>query len=172
MPAPPSVTGPSYALVSTDAGRHWSESELPAGFVPSTVRCSGGGRCLTAGYRYDGSGEQSPTGVVLYSDDGGTTWAAATLSTASAGFSSVSCSGGSDCVATSNEPGSAISDVFATTDGGKTWDAVPADRVPLSLLISVSCGTSSSCWASGLRLPDRREPARGHRHPAAADVDR
>jgi photosystem II stability/assembly factor-like uncharacterized protein len=145
------VTGASFALVTADAGRHWSESELPAGFVPSAVRCLTGGRCVTAGYRDRGSGEQSPAGVALYSEDGGATWAPATLSATSAGFISVSCGGDSDCVATSMEPGTAVSDVFVTTDGGETWDVVPANQVPSSLLISVSCATGPSCWAAGLR---------------------
>jgi photosystem II stability/assembly factor-like uncharacterized protein len=104
---------------------------------------------VTAGYQYQGSGEQSPAGVVLYSDDGGATWAPATLPAPSTGLTSISCSGDLDCVATSTTPGIARSDVWVTPDGGKTWDAVPANQVPSSLLISVSCAASSSCWASG-----------------------
>jgi photosystem II stability/assembly factor-like uncharacterized protein len=54
-------------------------------------------------------------------------------------------------VATSNHPGTPVSDVFVTTDGGATWGAIAAADIPPALLVSVSCGTGSSCWAAGLR---------------------
>ena len=141
------AAGPAgRALVTTDSGARWSESELPAGFVPLHVACFVGGRCIATG----SGGPESTAGDALYSADGGSTWVGAAVPSDVGTLGSVTCSDGSDCVATvAGGGGPTASDLVATTDSGTTWTQVPAVGLPTSVVLGLSCPTSAYCWLSG-----------------------
>jgi photosystem II stability/assembly factor-like uncharacterized protein len=153
----------SFALVTADAGKSWTRSALPDGFVPLRVACGADAPCLVSGYW-----RQSFEGGVLYSTDGGSTWTAARLPAGTAAVTSISCGDSSHCLATTmGDESSSISStsgpsgptaapvlrlqssVLATTDGGLTWQATAGGVAP-SLLTSLSCVTPSYCWTSGV----------------------
>jgi len=140
-------SGPfGLALVTTDSGASWSESGLPAGFLPLDVTCFVGGRCIATG----AGGPQSTEGDALYSTDGGSTWVGAAVPTDIATLGTVTCSASSDCLATvAGGDGPTASNLLATTDSGMTWARVPAVGLPTSVVLAMSCPTSSYCWLSG-----------------------
>jgi photosystem II stability/assembly factor-like uncharacterized protein len=140
--------GPAgLALITTDGGAGWSESELPAGFVPVQVRCFVGGRCLATG---GGGGPQSTQGEALYSADGGSTWLPAAVPPDIGTMGAVTCGDAAACLATvAGGDGPTASNLVATTDSGMTWARVPAAGLPTSVVLGMSCATSSYCWSSG-----------------------
>jgi photosystem II stability/assembly factor-like uncharacterized protein len=153
----PEATG--VAVVTTDAGLHWSASELPAGFVPLHVMCFVGGRCIATG----AGGPQSTGGAALSSTDGGSIWVPAAVPAGVGILGTVTCSDTSDCLATTaGGGGPTASHLLATTDGGMTWATVTAGGLPTSVVLSMSCATSTYCWLSGalisLRALDNESP--------------
>lgn len=143
--------GPSTALVTTDGGESWSASDLPQGFDALSGRCSVGGNCLLTGFD---EGSSAP-GVVEHSSDGGSTWSPAAIPAGVGPLTQVSCGDPSDCYATEFGGAGAVpqSGVLATSDGGQTWSSTGSGDLPDSLLTSISCPSSSYCWASGVIIP-------------------
>ena len=143
-----SISG--LALITTDAGASWSESDLPAGYVPYDVRCFTGGVCMATG----GDGPSWVDGAAVMSGDGGRTWQSAQVPSGLGPVESLSCSDASHCLAVANSvTGPAASALLNTADGGRVWLAAPARGLPSSLLSDVACATASSCWVSGALLP-------------------
>jgi photosystem II stability/assembly factor-like uncharacterized protein len=140
-------SGPAgLALVTTDGGAGWSESALPAGFVPLHVTCFVSGRCIATG----AGGPDATRGDALSSTDGGSTWTGAVVPPDIGTLGSVSCSDGSDCLATvAGGGGPTAGNLLATTDWGTTWTRVAATGLPTSVVLGMSCPTNSYCWLSG-----------------------
>src|ERR1035437_4895587 len=156
-------TGPTpTAYFTADGGQSWTTSALPPSFVPSAndqpaLDCFPDGRCVATGT--DGFGPSSQElASMIYSTDGGATWASATAPSMTAISGLMSCSDDSHCVSieSSNDSNGyqTASGELVTNNGGRTWSALPAAglaslnaSVPLSF-DSISCPTDSQCWAS------------------------
>lgn len=150
--------GASYAVATIDGGSSWTESELSARFVPVGIHCFSAGSCIATGFEQQASSGASP-GAALYSTDGGSTWSSATLPAGIGPVTSIWCSTASDCLATARgnatEQLAAGAGVLVTTDAGQSWTAAAAEGLPPSLLTSIACATSSSCWMAGVVPPAR-----------------
>lgn len=144
-----------YVLKTADGGESWSDSALPADFVPAEAKCFAGGGCTVVGA--EGLSPAGPLvqGAALSSADGGQTWVAATLPDEAGPLSAVSCSDQTDCVAVTAQAASEVdtSQVLVTADGGQSWTLAPAVGLPASRVFAITCPTSSYCWASGTQLP-------------------
>lgn len=156
-------TGPTpTAYFTADGGQSWTTSALPPSFVPSAndqpaLDCFPDGRCVATGT--DGFGPSSQElASMIYSTDGGATWASATAPSMTAISGLMSCSDDSHCVSieSSNDSNGyqTASGELVTNNGGRTWSAIPAAglaslnaSVPLSF-DSISCPTDTQCWAS------------------------
>ncbi len=73
--------------------------------------------------------------------DGGGTWSQVTLPGTLSSSPALSCGSALDCTAVSGP------DAFTTSDGGDTWQALPA--APVTSLDAVSCPTTAGCLAAG-----------------------
>lgn len=146
-----------FSLTTSDGGQDWADSAYPAGFVPEAVNCSTAGDCETAGFESPTSPNTPGTpGGALYSTDGGSTWAAASVPSDAGPLVSISCDGQGDCTGVTfgdslgNRTGG---QVLTTSDGGQSWTMSAGDGLPPSLLQGLSCSTASYCWVGGAQLP-------------------
>jgi photosystem II stability/assembly factor-like uncharacterized protein len=146
----------STASVTSDGGETWSTSELPQGFDTLSGQCFATSACVLAGM----SSATPGTGAVLYSTDAGSTWSSASVPAGVGALASIACSNASDCYATvfgaspgDGSGGLAPSGVLATADGGQSWSETNSGELPNSLLTSISCPSTSYCWASGVTVP-------------------
>jgi photosystem II stability/assembly factor-like uncharacterized protein len=141
-------------VVTTDGGQSWSDSPLPAGFVPGEVQCLASERCIVGGFDAPSGSAPPSQGAGLYSIDGGSTWTAASVPAGVGPITTVSCSDEVDCVAvTSGATSLLTSRVVVTADGGQTWTAAAATGLSGDFLQDVSCPTASYCWAAGIQIP-------------------
>ena len=161
-PGPVSSKGASWALefATHDGGLSWSEVTLPSGFLASQGQCSIDGSCVI-------TGEKAGRFATLYSSDDGATWAWASApavpllparsscTNSSAGCAhlaspvSLSCSDASGCVVMLR-PGGVRVALLVSKNGGRSWSEMAPPRLPAGEAVtSVSCPTSSYCWASG-----------------------
>jgi len=144
------------STATTGHSTTWKSRTLPKTVEGlDAVSCPTGGDCWAVGSTSTGGG------AIVGSTDGGSTWTseaspgattASPNSTKVIAFGGVSCPTSTDCWvvgATTANTGA----VIATADGGHTWRAqnVPTSDDGRSLygLKSVSCPTSSNCWAVG-----------------------
>jgi hypothetical protein len=150
------------AYFTADGGRSWATSALPPSFNPSVnsqpaLDCFSNERCVATGTAGFGPSSQELASMI-YSTDGGATWASATAPSMTATSGLMSCSNDSHCVSieSSNDSNGyqTASGELVTNDGGLTWSAIPAPgltslstSVPLSF-DSISCPTDTQCWAS------------------------
>jgi photosystem II stability/assembly factor-like uncharacterized protein len=95
----------------------------------------------------------STPGFVLWTRDGGNTWARGQLPQGlefAALNVEVSCPTATSCMATGQVAGGAQSTVVTTADGGETWQLRPLpSSVPKPQLSSVSCAGPTQCWVAG-----------------------
>lgn len=153
---PPSVdVSPQPLVVTLDASGGWRVDELGARFGAVTVHdvaCTSTSTCILVGGATEAT---SPKAVVLFSPHGGLGWNEATLPAGFAQMRAVSCPDSQHCLAIADpptQPGATSpegSEILATADGGHTWSLEgPPGPAPL-VLTSISCVTSSECWAAG-----------------------
>jgi photosystem II stability/assembly factor-like uncharacterized protein len=156
-PAPTPV-----AYFTLNGGQSWAASTLPSSFIPSqsaqsALECFPGGRCIAAGYTDSGASATQGTASMIYSDNGGATWASATVPSVP-GSGLMSCADGTHCVSIESDNDNngyvVASGELVTSDGGLTWSAMPSTglesasaSVPMSI-DSISCPTDADCWAS------------------------
>jgi photosystem II stability/assembly factor-like uncharacterized protein len=151
--------GPATAYITSNAGATWSESPLPAAFgdgFPVSLQCFSSGACVAAGVSetLHGNVGLGPIlySTILYSTDGGATWALAATPSGLGQPISLSCADSSDCLAraATAPTGAARTSLLASTDGGASWQLVHATGLPSSgLLTGLSCPGTSDCWAPG-----------------------
>jgi hypothetical protein len=134
-------SGTVRAFVTGNGGRAWSASTLPAGASGAALQCFPSGHCILAGR----SG-------AAYSTDGGWTWSSAAVYPGFVGPAALlSCGNASDCMVMGlpNPTGARASWLGVTTDGGRHWSIAKGQGLPAAAAApSLSCPTSSDCWAS------------------------
>jgi photosystem II stability/assembly factor-like uncharacterized protein len=161
--------GPNPKAVSyftSNGGHTWHSSSFPRSFFPSgtagpDVQCFVNGHCIALGYQADDS-HGHISGAVIYSTDSGATWTSSHLPPMESSFTAFgvfSCAGDEHCVSIESSQTShgilATSGVLVTNDGGQTWNSFPTTDLtstnpatPTSF-DSISCATTTDCWASG-----------------------
>ena len=100
---------------------------------------------------------QSPAGslsgpdlAIMYTTDGGASWAAASLPDGLGPISTLSCSSSTDCLVTSVvEPSEPTTAVISSTDGGASWIADASTGLPAGAVLGASCSSSFDCWVGG-----------------------
>ena len=129
-------------FVTTDSGRTWSASSLPAGSSYAALRCFPSGRCILAG--------QS---AAAYSTDGGRMWSSGTGYSGPGTPALLSCSNASDCMVMGigTPTGSAAPAVGVTNDGGRHWSTGKGEGLP--------AGEVSACPARPARTAGPRRAA-------------
>lgn len=156
---PKGSAGPAVAYITSNAAANWTESPLAAAFFPSSLQCFSSGACIAAGLSETPQGN---VGGILYSTDGGATWASAAVPSGLGEAISLSCADSSDCLASSRDVGSAATSLvgsvrtslLASTDDGASWQLVDATGLPSGLVTGLSCPDTSDCWAAGFAAPD------------------
>lgn len=155
------TSGASY--VTSDGGHHWAASVVPKGFLPSgqsALQCFPGGRCIATGTETSGRAGNQPA-AMIYSTDGGLNWRAGSVPSLPAVAGMMSCVDAEDCVSIEQKDlhngEQTASGVLVTSDGGESWSKYrahaldPTNEGKTALnFASISCSTTSDCWASGL----------------------
>ncbi len=180
------TAGTGAVLRSTNGGRTWSRTEIPATVArvravscPSVDRCIGvgNGRSPTPGPDPYGPSEALTTG------DGGQTWSVATSSgLPGSTLASISCPAATTCWAAGSTP-DGLGVIAATDTGGRSWATVqlptaltPAQRrstgfthLDIANVFSLSCPTVSACVAmavpTSLAFGDQQMVLRGDGRP-------
>lgn len=145
------VTGAPFsasAVMTTDAGRHWSSVALPSQLGDlSGVGCVSSAVCVAVGAVYT-----SPAGPsILRTIDGGMSWSVVAAPPGFAFVDTVSCLSGSSCIIGGQGPGaSCCSQALSSTslDGGETW-SVPVASVAGPWLQDISCIDPQTCVGVG-----------------------
>ena len=176
---------PSAVLHSSDYGRSWTVVALPpaiatelSNLADETVVCTGANSCAIVG----AVGLDNPTGAlaVIATTDAGRTWYSRVSNVASPGElpSRVSCPATTYCVAADT------TNLFRTTNGGRTWTEVfhggsmftspgPGSN-PAPGIQSLSCPTTQLCVGTAIFLADPSLAAwvgtPGQSVPASAQV--
>jgi photosystem II stability/assembly factor-like uncharacterized protein len=160
VPGPAGLGGVRYiSNVTTDGGHTWSASAMPGTFRGYALECSTPDLCIAAGseptsYRITDPTTQGDPAAVLYSSDGGVTWARGSVPAGGDVIGSMSCADPSHCVAVDITLGTArTSGVLISANGGQTWSASPSRNLAQLNLESISCPSDSDCWVSGSTLP-------------------
>jgi photosystem II stability/assembly factor-like uncharacterized protein len=123
-------------FATSDGGAHWNEQyELGDGDDFWSIDCPTVDNCVAASPA--GPESASPTGTVVWTDDGGSTWTTSVSSPALWGTGSLSCPSATVCYAGGSQRGVAVS-----TDGGQTWTQLDTP----SVVGEVSCPTVSTCF--------------------------
>lgn len=136
-----SAAGPAVG-VTTDGGATWTSHRLSSSVSTlSAVSFTDLNHGVAVG----------PSGTLLRTDNGGSTWAAATSPVAT-DFIDVSCPSASRCWAVGTTTASASAAIVTTLDGGATWTTQQAP--PQVGLIALSCvktrrASETACWAVG-----------------------
>jgi photosystem II stability/assembly factor-like uncharacterized protein len=139
-------TVPARALVTTDAGRTWSEVPTTLGGPAWSLSCTAAGTCLMAGPAPTAG--NVPVTDVVASTDRGASWR--TVATLVSGPATLTCTGGARCWLTG-----ASGTIFSSTDGGRHWRKGSLFRAPGNLssastgLPLVACPAGGGCWVTG-----------------------
>jgi len=149
-----STLGVQISLATTDGGKTWFQTELPAGFEEYAISCPSATTCFAAG---DNALSGPRSAMVIRTTDGGTSWSNMTLPASFAAVryvvdgAFISCPTTSACYATFPISSSGAF-VVQTSDGGVTWSgadlaippAVPSE-LNVSAVSDISCPTASTC---------------------------
>lgn len=147
--------GTSYwSATTTDGGQVWQRGgSLPLGFAGAgAMACTGPTACVVAGFTATAPGKGS--GAVAYTDNGGATWAAATVPPGTGLLHGVSCPSATSCLAvgttstTTTDVAQAKGTALTSTDGGHTWSALAAPP-GIDDAVSVSCPRTGTCVSVG-----------------------
>ncbi len=134
---------------TTDSGSTWTTQSLPSGVGPlSGISCPTSSECVVAGSRPASFNPGTLTGLVLSTDDSGSSWSVASLPSTVGPLDAVSCPSATECLATGSLDGGAGPAMLVSTDSGSVWSlqTIPSG---LSGLNSISCPTASDCFAVG-----------------------
>ena len=154
-PSPSAGVPPPPLVVTSGQSGAWQVVELGPDFGALTaddLACMSTSNCVLVGAVTDAT---NPRAVALFSTDGGQSWNEATLPAGLAQVQSLSCPDSEHCLAIANPPeqsGSTsprASEIIATADGGHSWRLDGSTGAMSLVLTSISCATSSECWASG-----------------------
>jgi len=143
-----------WSASTMDGGQVWQRTgSLPPGFGGvSNLSCLTTTACVTVGYTTTAPGQG--TGAIAVTNDGGTTWTAATIPAGVGKLHGVSCTGIADCVAVGTKATvttnvvAAPSQVLRSDDGGATWTEVTSPD-GVGDAFSVSCPTTDNCATVG-----------------------
>jgi photosystem II stability/assembly factor-like uncharacterized protein len=152
------VPGGGLVFTTEDGGSSWARSNS-AGVLLQLLACSGI-TCVGSGTLPSSAPGQAPAIVTIYSDDSGATWTQAKVP---AGFGfldssseSVECADATHCLGVGEVQSSPTQPdtnaVVASSDGGATWQLVPA--LTNYATRSISCATDRDCWIAGGGRPD------------------
>ena len=137
--------------VSHDGGRSWASPSVPSGVSTlASVSCPSRLECVAVGEFMQPGPTDTRPGVVVVTDDGGTSWARA-ATTDVGQLEEVSCPSALRCVAIGYAGlHDDITGSFALTTaaGGQSWAAVKLPGSQLQLT-GLSCPTTSLCVAVG-----------------------
>jgi photosystem II stability/assembly factor-like uncharacterized protein len=153
---PKGSPGTAVAFVTGNRGGTWTEHPLPAGLFPTRLQCFSATACVAAGFSQSPQGTVG--GAVLYSTDGGATWAPAAVPSGLRSAISLSCADSSDCLASFVDAGSARTSLLTSTDAGASWQLADGTGLPSGLVTSLSCPDTSDCWAAGFALSGASGP--------------
>jgi photosystem II stability/assembly factor-like uncharacterized protein len=134
----------SGILGSTDGGTTWSPQAVPAGTAGLTaLSCASTEACVAVGSVIDPT-SQTWDGVVLVTDNGGTSWADGIAPPITSSITGVSCGSAASCVAVTGNGA-----VFASTNGGSTWTTGTVETDSPPSLDAVTCTSATDCVAVG-----------------------
>ena len=139
-------------IATTDSGSTWTTQSLPSGVGPlSGISCPTSLECVVAGSRPASFNPGTLTGLVLSTDDSGSSWSVASLPSTVGPLDAVSCPSTTECLATGSLDDGAGAAMLVSTDSGSVWSlqTIPSG---LSGLNSISCPTASDCFAVGNKL--------------------
>lgn len=148
-------TGQGQLLRTTDGGAHWTRQTVPSDFVPEAMDCADPTHCWSVGYQATPTGAVGEAEIAATTD--GTAWSAQKLVAWTSGpgfadFKSVACVTDQACWAVglsgpqNGDVGTDAALIYATTDGGATWEAQTAPAAS-HYLTDISCPDASHCWA-------------------------
>jgi hypothetical protein len=169
---------PGIKLIATaDGGRHFTVTPFPAGDAIQSLSCPTSTHCVAYGLPLapdpeDKTGPALTKGVLLVTDDAGTSWRPAAMPGHVGGgaIPEVTCAdathcallgyvqgpgpqGGSMSVSPSGKITETLPDqhsvVGFSVDGGLTWTARRLPNVPGPFLDTLACPTASLCYAAG-----------------------
>ncbi|MBV9281284.1 MAG: hypothetical protein JOZ41_14485 [Chloroflexi bacterium] len=158
FPGPPGSPPTIMVLATTDGGQTWTRHVLIAKVATSNgfpqqpgfpLDCPTVTTCYAITANQPPGAHQPLPGIVLVTNDGGATWRHSVVK-AKATLTDISCAGAQAC----RVIGSA--GIFATADGGKTWQKQTlADGEPFPLLqgpafglpAGISCPAVDTCYA-------------------------
>ncbi len=142
---PPNVPARSVEFVTKNRGHTWNRVSLPSRFLAAQVQCFAWGSCIA-------TSDIAAAVRALYSTDGGITWASARIPALRGYLGSLSCSDASSCTAVLFPPieaKSTVGTMLVSKDGGRSWLRLTGPKLPPGKVVtSLSCPTSSDCWAS------------------------
>jgi hypothetical protein len=172
-------------IATADGGRHFAVTPFPAGTSMQALSCPTSAHCVayglfTAPDPHDKTGPDLTKGVVLVTDDGGTSWRPGTMpaNVGAGAFPAITCTDASHCamlgyvigpgpqggtmsVDANGNITETVPDQYSvagfSTDGGLTWTArrLPAS-IPSPNLDALACPTASLCYAAGsAAIPQR-----------------
>jgi photosystem II stability/assembly factor-like uncharacterized protein len=148
--SPGSALTPAQTVieVTRDGGATWSPSvPAPGVELGTSLSCPGSATCMIAG----APASPSATDHLYITIDGGQSWTSNPMPTQSEGDVQLSCTSATACVAEESravEGGHTVgSDVFSTTNGGRTWttSALPNGFTSYSL----QCSADGRCVIGG-----------------------
>ena len=145
---------------STDGGSTWQLLALPVspnsvGEI-SALDCPTATACTAVGTLYDPSSGKNSL-LLVGTTDGGATWTPESAPSSLTSlqyeyFSTVSCATDTQCWIAgsgSSTPGTVSPLVIDTSNGGATWNAETVSTADASGFSSLSCPTTTECWAVG-----------------------
>lgn len=177
-PGYPDVRRGIKFIATTDGGRHFTVTPFPASAAILSLSCPTSEHCVAYGFpipRHPSArmGPPENQGVVLVTDDGGTTWRPGTMPAhvGASWPSQVTCTdarhcamlgyvigpgpqGGSMSVSANGQITETVPDQYSvvgfSADGGLTWTVrrLPAS-IPGPSLDALACPTASLCYAAG-----------------------
>jgi photosystem II stability/assembly factor-like uncharacterized protein len=142
------------AAQTTDFGQTWQiAGNLPGGFQGDThLSCGADGTCLLAGFTPTTTGHGQ--GAIVYSLNGGQSWANADVPIGLGVLQAAACSSGTECLAVGSTSTN-VSDLVAadgelltSSDGGQSWarSLVPP---PINVIDDVACPGPTVCALVG-----------------------
>jgi photosystem II stability/assembly factor-like uncharacterized protein len=143
-----------WSAASTNFGQSWQrEGNMPSLFLPGAdVSCTISGPCLVAGYAPTGTGHGE--GAIALSNDGGQTWALASVPSGVGVLRSAACVTATVCLA-AGSTSTTVSDVVPaqgelldSIDGGHTWQPSTTSP-PVQDVFAVECPSALVCAMVG-----------------------
>jgi BNR/Asp-box repeat len=146
--------GAGAVALSTNGGQTWALATLPAGIgVLQSIACPTPSDCLAAGTTATTVSDVVPAkGELLYSIDGGQTWALGQGPSAVDDVYGLACPSADQCTMVGTKwigfPAIALGAVAQSVNGGTTFKNSPLSYVPITLT-AVTCPSASACVAVG-----------------------